>query len=449
MSNGIVSSLDLGLSSCKIVGSSGQPLEFRNMVVEFSYYEDIFSCGVSGYLLINDSSNYINIMQFHGNEKLILVLDKPGLGRPIEKILRIYTISNRTQTSEFNENYILRFCSEELVVNEQYNVTKAYQKSTISDIVRDILTNFLSIPDNKIGIIDNTLGLRDLVIPTFNPIQAINWLATFALSGDIGNIGAPFLLYEDKSGFNFRSVLNLYKQPIYNSYTYTAKGLRDDTNNSVADLAREMINVIQYEYITEFDSLNAVHLGVFASKLVTYDPLRLKFNHVDYDYSKYSENAASLDPYTMPISYMNRDGETVNQTTGLLKFAISTTGQNNNKYIKDRNILVNENNPEQTILNRTAQLSLFTANRMKLLLPGDPEMTIGKLIKFNIPNTSTDAHGNKVLDKYKSGKYLVTAVRHYFNQENKYTTIVEICKDSFSTEYGKFDNTNPGWKAIR
>ena len=75
-----------------IVGAGGQPFELKDIIVEFNYFEDIFNNGISGNILVNDSMNYIQILQLQGQEVLILSLDKPGLGKPIEKNFRIYKI---------------------------------------------------------------------------------------------------------------------------------------------------------------------------------------------------------------------------------------------------------------------------------------------------------------------------------------------------------------------
>ena len=79
MADGLIGSQDFILESCLIVGSSGQPYEFKYMVVELNYYEDIYANAVTGNMLINDSSQFIEKLEFNGNEFLILKFDKPGL----------------------------------------------------------------------------------------------------------------------------------------------------------------------------------------------------------------------------------------------------------------------------------------------------------------------------------------------------------------------------------
>ena len=66
---------------------------------------------------------------------------------------------------------------------------------------------------------------------------------------------------------------------------------------------------------------------------------------------------------------------------------------------------------------------------VKIRIPGDPFVTVGKLVNFNLPSLS-NANGTKELDKLYSGKYLVTAVRHMIQSPTKYQTVLELAKES-------------------
>jgi hypothetical protein len=450
MSDGLVNAQEILIKSCMITGSSGQALNFKDMIIEFNYFEDIFANGISGGLLINHSMGYINILQLQGSEVLVLEIDKPGLDLPIKQNFRIYTIADRIATKSTNENYVIKFYTEELFLNEQYRISKSYTKMKISDIVNDLASNQLKIPSNKLKI-DKTAGLRDIVIPNFKPIQAINWLSTFAIADGAKNIGSPFLFYEDRDGFKFKSILTLFQQPVYKTYEYSAKGLKDAKNPMVSDIAKEIVNVIQYEHVKNFDSITAVRSGAFANKMHTIDPLRLKLGETNFNYSEYiQKETVKLNDNTIPVSAKNRFGDTVNDTAGVIKFCMTTTGQSENEYIKNKNVSINENRIEETVPYRTAQIALFCSNRLKLLIPGDVYMTIGRIIKFNLPEISyNDPSRKKKDDEFFSGKYLVTAVRHLYNQEGKFVSCIEICKESYPDKHGSYNNSNPEWKSLR
>jgi hypothetical protein len=450
MSDGSFHTQDVLIQSCKIVGEDGSPIDVKDLVVEFNYFEDIFSNFVSGALIINDSVGIVQMFKFQGHEMLILSIDKPGLNKPLEKNLRIYTHSNRTQTKTSNENFVLHFCSEEAILNEQYKVSKSYTDVKVLDIVKDITKTYLHIDDKHMKNLDETTGVVSKVVPNLKPLQAINWLTTIAQADQAKNSGSFYLFYEDKEGFNFKSVLNLYKESPFRKYRYEEKGLTQD-NDISQDMSKEFVNVIGYEHINAFDSVSAVKSGAMANKTITIDPVRLKFGESTYNYDEYSKKVQQLDKNTMPTSATNRKNDTITDTHGVVKFCIATTGQNENKYIKDKGVQINEHKPEETSSIRAAQLSLMWSNRIKIAVPGDIELTVGKVVEFDKQEISYNnpESKEKKSDPFYSGNYLISAVRHIISQENRFTTILELCKDSYPSNYGGFNNSDPGWKGVR
>jgi hypothetical protein len=451
MADGLLHIQDVSIIQCKIVGVAGQPIDISSMVVEINYFEDIFSNFVNGALIINDSVGCIQMFQFQGQEVLILEIDKPGLDNPLKKTLKIYKHSGRSQTKTSNENYILHFCSEEAYLNEQYKLSMAFNNWQLGDIVYKIMQEYFDTKPEQLKNFDKTTGVHDIVIPNLKPLQAINWLTNFAQADQDKNAGAFYLFYEDKYGWNFKSVLNLYKQNPARKYKFEEKNLKSKENDLVSDNNKEFTNVIWFEHISSFDSISAVKHGTMASKTITIDPLRLKFGESTHDYNEYAKNVESLDYAPLPNSATNRKGETMNQTTGSVKFCISTSGQRENKYIKGKEVPINEYSPEKTMSIRSSQLSLMWSNRIKILINGDIGLTVGMVVEFDKPEISYNnpESKEKTSDPIYSGKYLITALRHIINQENRFTTVLELSKDSYPNKTYKFDNTNPGWKGVR
>ena len=95
---------------------------------------------------------------------------------------------------------------------------------------------------------------------------------------------------------------------------------------------------------------------------------------------------------------------------------------------------------------RTAQLSLANYTKVKLVIPGDSSLTVGRTIVFNLFSLQNDAPDSKQLDSYFSGKYLVTALRHVIQTNGTYKTIVEIAKESSDTPYIQPDITNVNYR---
>jgi hypothetical protein len=85
--------------------------------------------------------------------------------------------------------------------------------------------------------------------------------------------------------------------------------------------------------------------------------------------------------------------------------------------------------PESTAEQRT-YLSMLMQNAMKIRVPGDSKLTVGNMIKANIPVKSSTTE-NKKNDKMLSGNFLMTRLHHRIGgagERPRYTCIIELVK---------------------
>jgi hypothetical protein len=443
---------DYSLDSCKIITTLGQPYEFKPVLMYINYYEDLYSNYITGDLTINDSVGFLSTLSFSGNDYLILSFSKPGTDDKIEKTFRIYKVSNRYLTKDQNETYTLNFCSEEALLSEQYRISKSYMNVKVSDVVKDIVLNKLKVDAKKFSLnnLEETKNARNIVIPNYKGFEALNWLCTQAISKDSKTQGSSYLFFENILGFNFKSIQSMFKDPVYASYKYEPKNLTMPNDARVQDLPKEKTNVLTFDPVSNFDTLNTVNSGFFANQLIAIDTIRLQHKIHDFDYEKYFSGAQKLNPSGLLTSAQNRLGDTANKTyKSTLKVVTTNTGELiENEYIKSHDPTVKDILIETTVPYRTAQLAHINYIKYKLTIPGDPLMTVGRVIEFLLPEITRTSDG-KDPDKFYSGKYLVTAVRHSIDFENKFLTIMEISKESLPNAYAQPDNSSSAWKSVR
>lgn len=414
--------------------------DMKTLMVELSYHEDIFNNTASGYLTVTDSMGYIETLSLTGNEFIRMTFGKTSNdGNWIDKLFRVYKVDKRKLENNMNtETYSLYFCSEEVLLSEQYKLSKAYPNQSISENVTDILKNVLKVPDKKIAVIEPTYGVYSFVVPTIKPFDAINWMSTYARP-TADKPGSDMLFYEDKFGFNFRSIQSLLLNPLYKTYSYDPKNLASQ------DINKKLNNVTTYEILDSYDALKGINSGIFANELISANPLTRKKTVTKFNYFEYISKSKKLNEYPISNNFQNRFGDTVGDTSqAVLKLVFSNFDQNSDPYIasqpaggSSRDVFA-----ETYIPYRTAQLSLANYTRMKISLPGDPGLTVGQTICFNLLSRKPNV---KELDKYYSGNYLITAVRHLINF-SEYKTILEITKESTTTPYASADNNSALWK---
>lgn len=437
---------DFSLSTLNILTSSGQKFEMRKLLVELSYYEDLYSFVASGYITLKDSQGFLESLHLTGNEFIEINFSKIKDGiNSNNQLFRLYKVGNRAQTGNMNtEYYTFYFCSEELLLSEQTKIGKSYSGQNISDTIRSIVTDKLNI-NNKPLIIEDTVGLYNFIIPKMKPFEAISWLSTYARPKLTGTIGADMLFFETKDGFNFRSIQSMMKDPVYATYKYQQTNL-DDKFQSFQD---KTISVLNFEYVKTYDMLKDINSGTYANRLVSLDTIARKKTVTDFDYSKYKDNPniKTMDGNGVLVTSKNRFGVTQNQAyESKLKVVTGNSMQGNIEYIKQiPGSVANDIAIENYVPLRTAQISLANYIVIKLTIPGDPGITVGRTINFDLmtlkPSTS-----KRLLDKFYSGKYMVTAVRHILQSTGVYQTVLEIAKDSTPNEFNSIDSSSNSWK---
>jgi hypothetical protein len=450
--DGLITADDYSLDEAYIITSKDKT-NVKAMMVELSYYEDIFKGVTSGSILLNDSISLIDRLGMTGFDYLKLKFKKTTRASKqstTEKYFRIYRVSERILNNNASETYTLHFCSEELLLSEQTKISKSYSGKKISEMIYDILSDKLKI-DKKYIRIQETDGLYDFVIPYKKPFEAINWLTNYATP--VGKDGADFLFYENSEGFNLYSLQNLFSQNVYITYAYIPRSVGSLQFTS-KELGRNLVGIKSYVFLDTFDTLYGTVTGAFANRLISIDPLTRTFRNTTFDYSTYFKKSKNLNNYSLIPEIKNRLGKKASENyDAVLKVSVSNANQKKAIGISEEPWNVaNDVRVENYIPNRTAQLSLSHYSRIKLAVSGDPNLTVGMLLEIFLPSSrSQDGSGldSGKKDPFHSGIYMITAVRHIIDFAGKYETILEVVKDSYSASVNNYDNSGDMEKAIK
>jgi hypothetical protein len=424
-----------------------QTVSLKSMMVELSYFEDIMRGTISGMILINDSISMVDRMGMNGSEFIHMKFKKgPQSGLEIDKYFRVYRVGERVIQNNLNESYTLHFCTEELFLSEQMKISKSYN-AEISTIVYNILTEEMKIKDGtkRKVLVGRTKGLYNFVMGYKKPFELINWLANYALP--VKGEGADFVFFENAEGFNFVSLQSLFKRQTYARYKYTPRNVGDE--GASKELGISLIGIKSYNILDTFDSLYGTTMGVFANKVLTLDPIKRTYKTTTFDYNKYIKKADTLNKGSIIGNLQNRLGQKPNESYDAV-FKVLTTNTDHKKIpiiVKNSNeyAMANDIRAEVWVPNRTAQLALLNYSRVRILLSGDPNLTVGSKIEVILPSQrGPDGSGNNAgeKDEYHSGTYIITSARHIIDVNMKYETILEIAKDSFGAGAPTYDDNS-------
>lgn len=429
--NQISSAYASNLIKLNYVNSSGQGLDLRPIMVELNIFMDLFATVMSGNLVIEDATNMFAYFPSVGNEFLIISLDKPGLNAPLNKTFRIYNKSKTEIQRQTKQNIRIDFCSEELLISKGVTFSKNYSNMLISDMVNDITqSHFKSTP----ATMETTVGIQNLTIPYYNPMQALNWLAARATSS---YVGASYLFYENGNGFAFQSMQKLMDVAgPTRTYNYNTK------NTNMQQMV-DMYDVAKYHIIDTPNTLDSLMHGRTTGLLLTFDPLRLKYTEGGLNADDLFASSIKLGGEKPYNTFQDALGSTIaNAYPTYKKFYPTNAGQNNSQvapYIAQRTNYASMDT-HKWLMQRNAQMMQMMNVRVKVVVPGDQRVNVGDVIQFNMPSIesqtgSTQGSQQRKLEPFYTGLFLVTAVRHRVTVR-MFETVLELCKDSFNTAVG-------------
>lgn len=392
------------ITAIELISSTGKSVNIKFMTQDFNLYESIYNSVLSGDLYIWDGQNILTDFDLHGNEYLMVRFEKADFD-PIEKYFRIYKISNVKFRNLNSFEYTIHFCSEEFILNQQKRISKSYKTVKNHDIVKDILENQLKVDSKKILEIENTVYEQELIIPGMKPIEAINWLSSFSLNE---KLSAAFLFYENLGGFVFKSLASMYEaDPVkklqINPKNVMGEGDKAILNSFIAD---------RLEIPNLFDILKTISTGGYSSKMVAMNLLGQE--HATLRYDSVKGNFDQLNKFIPYNDALNRFDETLTDGSTYIRYFPTFQGA-----------LVDD-----WLLQRASQFALLNNMQMNIQVPGDPDLRSGLVVDVDFPFIQPVDSPEKIEeDGAKSGKYLITGVRHRII-DSVYICYLELSKDS-------------------
>jgi len=416
---------DFSLEWIDIIIDNGQSIKLKLMFVELNLFEDLFSFTCSGNVILKDALGLIEKLKLDGSEILDMGYRKFADGEVDQRKFRIYKIGNRKPTGNKNsEHFTMYFTSEELFISEQLKINRSFIEMNISNMIARILydeNQGMGVKIGRIKGIQESYGTYKFVIPSLKPLEAISWLSNYALPAE--GAGADMLFFETKKGFYFNSLKTLFDKNPFAVYKYQP-----------SDLAGVQLDnyftILDYEFIKTFDSLSATSAGIYASKLITIDAIT-RTKTITYftkgDLSGYDSAGTSLNRF-------NKYSEEMYESN--LKLALGNSTQSETDYIKqDLKSVAKDIRAETYIPNRIAQVALANRTIMKAIIPGNSDITVGKIIYVSLPSLGINEGNSVTEDTYYSGKYLVTALRHIIQAQGVFQTVLELAKNTMEQKH--------------
>lgn len=451
------SSRDIVIESLRIISSSGQPQDIVKIVDSINIFENMFLPVITGNMQITDGVGLFTTQNIHGNEYLEIIFRRPAEGKgeieqKYSKVFRIYKCDNkRPYEGTQNQRYVLHFCSEELIFNNQITLSRKLKSGTATDHVLRICRNDLRINRKKMvpSNFERSLGQTELMLTQWKPLDAIDYLCKNSYNTN----ESTFLFFENKDGFNFMSIERLVTRDVIIPLKYnTAKITKDQTTSAFENYNA----VMDFNYSRVFDILGQTKNTSYNGKLFTLDLITQNYKEYRYSYlNEYtrrmlmdSNNIASK--VSFPFNNArNRSNKALYENYDTeINFWLTNAGNSNLDYFRNKNFRSIDTNVERTLLQRKAQINQLINSEVDVVVPGNPGLTVGKMVEFELPAFMPEGPNKRMTDPYLSGKYIITALNHTIVGSTLQTRLT-LSKNSYNDNLGRYDIGNVDFNKAR
>ena len=460
-----VSALKYNYVSIQSPTSGKKAIDLSNHLIHTEYFEDLLSPVITMKMRIRSEFNYIAKVPIRGGELIAFSaqvggttvqfgeIDGDGNIIPNSGELYVYKMSDLSQPSQA-QDFILNITSLEFLKNETSRCQKKFKSKKISEHIRDILLNVMKVNPDRIlkDNIEDSENSYAFIGNNRKPFYTIEWLCPKSITNSAQGVSgegssakgkgtAGFLFYENKEGFNFKSVESLVRsttlknnkaKPVQ-SYVYKGQGATGNPYNT-----SENININYFYYNKSVDVRKALTVGQYSNLTIFYDSLKQKFSRIEYKLEGEVTDNGQLaggeddDDKKIPVpkdldQYVSRLYSRVSDhgAVGVGELGLGASGRD----------------PVDQAKAISRYNALFSQS-LNIQVPCNTNLKIGDIINVTFPELSGGR--SKKIDQSMSGNYLIARLNHHM-QPNASFSSLNLIRDSYGySEAYPVDTLNSG-----
>lgn len=422
------------IDECTIITHEGFEYNINALIESVNFYEDIYSATVSGSIIVKDTTNIVMNFPIIGQERLLLKIQTPQTNPTRETSidftkmpLYIYKINMQEGLNEGSQLISLEFASSEGLRNQTSRISQSYSGQP-SEIVEKILRDESYLKSKKELIVEPTANNVKVVFPNYKPFKCIRHLLNISNSS-VANNSPSYLFYETAAGFNFRTFDGLCKEPVKFFFRENVASVLNE--KKVIDVRLNLETIVSYQIVTSKDTYKNLQNGMIASKLIEHDIYHKKLDLYKYDYLSNFDTDIHPDEGGSPIIAAAEDLETLKPITDSdAKLYVSSTASGYS-FSEGSNYPYQSDNRNQTLQRKKSRKIQFESGvALNVEVPGQTAIHAGDKIRLEIGATSSIVQKDEDTDL--TGNYIVTQLRHTFNQSGdaKHSIVMRVAKDS-------------------
>lgn len=394
---------DVEIGFVEIYNHAGKKTDITKTFKKIEIEEDLFSSSLSGRITIVESADFHQNFPLIGEETIVIKFRTTDEMEWRELSFETFCDAGKTNVGELVA-YVIEFVSSEYLMARSKRIGRPFVSIAPEKIVEDIIRNDLS-SDKKI-ITSKSASAINFISTNIFPFELIASITSRARGSRFGDFG--YMFWESIDGYHFESIDELISA---DPLVYTL------SNRSGTVKASEMLQTINSHVVEEgFSILDRMTHGAFGTEVVLFDPLKRKQSIIKFDY------------------FDDKDYEKLNSMAGNSPKKRVQTSNFKYKASQKRMVMPENGVKSEGRAVRIARLNWIESGyRMRVEIPGNSDMTVGKTIDLRWPSHSGEDMNVLLEDRYVSGKYLCTSMRHVITSDNSYVTNCVLTKDSLES----------------
>ena len=421
---------EFDILQCDLVLTTGKVVGLKASIMGLSIFEGINQITVTGTMTIQDAFNLASFGPIIGQEYLRLKIATPNLTGGENTIdyssnpLLITSVDDREEIGNGVQATTMSFCSREFVINQRTRVKRTLVGS-YSNIVRTMIENDLD--SDKELYSEPSADKKKIVSPNVKPFDVISIATKNAVSEKFNQ--STYFFWESTSGFNFRSLGDMYSQTPKMKYESTLAGTR--TENGVKDIISELGAIEAYTITSSPDTVFNYAEGIFSSELIVHDIISKSYQKHIYNYSDNFSEEQHLG--TKPLAVNDPDGINVSSFPSK-QYLKPTVGVGTDQSFNDEFYqYAYGTNKLELMQARNSQLSMMESGlQMSINVVGTTVVKAGDIVEIIIPSISAyKTTKNETEDMLYNGNFLIRSLRHDFDiGSEKHTMSMNVTKDA-------------------
>ena len=410
---------DVSFEKVQLSSLNGQFANILNQVISIEIYEDVFAPFTTVSVVLKESVDYINIFPFVGEEYLELEIVTPESESPIKGKFYIYKITDREMVKDREVVYTIKGISEEYLTDANRKISKTFS-GNVADIAHKLLTTE-GLSTHKKLFIEKSSNTTAFTANFWNPVKCLNYACTNAI-----NIyhSPTYLFFENRQGFNFRSIDELLKSPSYHKFVKDnySRSLVGNSTTTVLNPQEDYKRILEISIPVLTDYMEDIQTGRLKSRLITYDIVTKQYSVKDYSVKKDTEHPSTLlNQYPSYSKYA-----TSNSTSTIISMP---------KYYGNFDKFGDVTNAS-TIQKRLSFFTNLEKYKVNIQVLGRTDYTVGQVVELDIPRVTQITKDMDPQDPLLSGRYFVSAISHMITKENHVCNI-EVIKNSVLVNLSK------------